>query len=235
MNGSTPERLRELEVLFARCRYRWRDLFYELEQGEVSLLAEDPWSDVDALVELVAPEHATSFTVTLEEMVRGDDPVAQTQALSIIAACEQPFDLAIALANEPNLKKDLEAHLALLLAIGERRFAPGRAIVEKALLEHSRRHAALIALAQLEPAAAAPHGLAAYKKDRERIVQTLIRPLAEHEYATFYQMAEGVLEVQGKDGLNVFLRAVAGKDEAVLHELAQLGKRLLLQAEAALT
>ena len=229
--------MRELEVLFARGRHLWRDFFYELENGDASLLAEDPWVDLDEFLDGVDAEHAASFARTLEEMVRGDDAVEQAQALSIVAATRRPFDLAIAIEAEKTLRKDLEAHLALLLAIGQRRFAPGRSIVEKALGEPSRKHAALIALAQLDPAAAAAHGAEAYKKDRERILWTLSRPLDEHEYATFYQMAEGVLQLHGKEGLNAFLRAVAASDpkpdEQLVHHFSQLAKRLLQQAESA--
>jgi hypothetical protein len=235
MNRSTSGRLRELDVLFLRCRHQWRDFFYELEDGDASLLAEDPWHDLDEFLSGVEPEHRQSFVRTLEEMVRSGDAAEQARALSIVAATGEPFDLDIALAVEKELRKDLEAHLALLLAIGERRHAAGRAVVEKALNDPSRRHAALIALAQLDPTAAAAHGAETYKKDRERIVLTLGRPLDEHEYATFYQMAEGVLQVRGKDGLNDFLRAVAGSDEKLKHEFALLAKRLLQQAGAATT
>src|SRR5688572_18696513 len=181
MSRSTSGRLRELDVAFVRCRHQWRDFFYELESGDASLLAEDPWADLDEFLEGVAEEHRDTFAQALEEMVKGGDPVEQAQALSIIAANKQPFDLSTAIAVEPELKKDLEAHLALILAIGQRRHVAGRAIVEKALGDPSRRHAALIALAQLEPAAAALHGAEAYKKDRERILWTLTRPLDEHE------------------------------------------------------
>ena len=235
MNRSTSGRLRELDVVFLRCRHRWRDFFYELEHGDASLLAEDPWHDLEEFLAGVEPEHRGTFTTTLEEMVKGGDAVEQAQALSIIAATAEPFDLGIALAVEKELRKDLEAHLALLLAIGQRQFAAGRPIVEKALSDPSRRHAALIALAQLDPAAVAAAGAETYKKDRERILLTLARPLDEHEYATFYQMAEGVLQVRGKDGLNDFLRAVAGHDDKLKHEFAQLAKRLLQQAEAPTT
>jgi hypothetical protein len=230
MNRSTTGRVRELEVLFLRCRHQWRDFFFELESGDASLLPEDPWADLDGFVDGVAPEHQRTFATTLEEMIRDGDPPEQAQALSIVAACSLPFDLAAAVAMEEELQKDLESHLALLLAIGQRRHVPGRPIVEKALADPARKHAALIALAQLDPKAAAAHGLAAYQKDRERIVLTLSRPLDEHEYATFFQMAEAVLEAHGKDGLNEFLRAVGG-DDKVKHELALLAKRLLQQAE----
>ncbi len=231
MNRSTSGRLRDLEVLFLRCRHQWRDLFYELEHGDGSLLPEEPWADLDAFLDGVDREHQDSFARTLAEMVSDGEPAEQAQALSIVAASRRPYDLSAALAVESELEKDLEAHLALLLAIGQRRFQPGRAIVEKALGDPQRRHAALIALAQLDPVAAAVHGMQAYERDRERIVATLSRPLDEHEYATFYQMAEAVLQVLGKEGLNEFLRSVAAKDETAKHEFAQLAKRLLQQAE----
>jgi hypothetical protein len=170
-------------------------------------------------------------------MVRDGDPVEQAQALSIVAAGDEPFDLAVAVDMEPKLREDLEVHLALILAIGQRRFTKGRAIVERAISDATRRHAACIALAQLDPPAAAGPGLAAWKKDEERIVHTLTRPLDEHEYATFYQMAEGVLQLHGKEGLNAFLRAVAASDpkpdEQLVHHFSQLARRLLQQAESA--
>lgn len=232
MNRSTSARLRELAILFARLRHSWRDFFYELESGEASLLNEDPWAELDGFLEEVDPEHRESFTDTLVEMVQGGDPVEQAQALSIVATSREPFDLGPALAIEPAIRKDLEAHLALILAIGQRLDARGLEIVKKAATDPSRRHAALVALAQLDPAAAAAHALAAYKKDRERIVQTLGRPLDEHEYATFYLMAEAVLQTHGKDRLNEFLRAVAAGDSEVMHEFAGLARRLLEQSEA---
>jgi len=235
MNRSTSGRQRELEVLFIRSRHQWRDFFYELENGDASLLAEDPWADLDEFLAGAAPEHRESFARTLEEMIRGGEVDEQAQALAIVAAVSQPFDLSPALAMEKELRADLEAHLALLLAIGQRRFAPGREVVEKAIEDPSRRHAALIALAQLDPPAAATHGAQAYRKDRERILGTLARPLDEHEYATFYQMAEAVLQSRGREGLNEFLRAVAGSDDGLKHEFAQLAKRLLQQAETAAT
>jgi hypothetical protein len=235
MNRSTSGRLRELEVVFVRCRHAWRDFFDELENGDASLLAEDPFADLDAFLDGVVPDHVETFARTLEEMVRGGDPVEQARALSILASTRRPFDLSIALAVERELRNDLEAHLALILAIGQRRSEAGRHVVEKALSDPSRRHAALIAFAQLDPAAAAQQGAQAWQKDRERILWTLSRPLDEHEYATFYQMAEGVLQVRGKEGLNDFLRAVAGDDAKMKHEFAQLAKRLLQQAEAAAT
>jgi hypothetical protein len=233
MNRSTPGRLQELEVLFARCRYGWRDFFFELEQGDASLLAEDPWRDLDDFLEDVDPAHRESFGATLLEMASGDEPAAQAQALAIVATCREPFDLGPVLAQEPRLRKDLEAHLALLLAIGQRNEPRGRAIVDAALKDPQRRHAALIALAQLDPAAAGAAGKSAYQKDRERIVSMLKRPLEEEEYATYYQMAEGVLQVRGKAGLDAFLKATAGNDAALGGELAKLGRRIEQQAELA--
>lgn len=233
MNRSTPGRLRELEVLFARCRYGWRDFFFELEQGDDSLLVEDPWGDLDDFLEEVDPQHLETFDRTLVEMATGDDPKAQAQALSIAAICARPFDLAPVLANEPRLRKDLEAHLALLLAIGQRNDPRGRAIVEAAVKDPHRRHAALIALAQLDPKAAGVPGKAAYLKDRAQIVQTLLRPLAEEEYATYYQMAEGVLQVRGKEALADFVDATAAGDDALRAELVQLQRRIEQQAAAA--
>jgi hypothetical protein len=233
MNRSTPGRLEELSVLFARCRYGWRDFFYELEQGEGSLLSEDPWGDLDAFLGEVDPQHLESFDRTVLEMTTGDDPKSQAQALNIVATLKRPFDLAPALANEARLRKDLEAHLALLLAIGQRGDARGRPIVDAALKDAHRRHAALIALAQLDPAAAAAPGRAVYQKDRGQIVQTLGRPLAEEEYATYYQMAEGVLQVRGREALQTFVAATAGDDEALKTELARLAQRIEQQAEAA--
>lgn len=230
MNRSTSGRLRELELLFVRCRHGWRDFFWELEQGDGSLLAEDPWAGLDDFLDGVDPEHLESFRRTLAEMVAGDDAAAQAQALAIVGACRHPFDLDRALANERAIAKDLEAHLALLLAIGQRRHAAGRAAVEGALRDASRRHAALIALAQLDPPAAVEPGRGAYQKDRARIVQTLGRPLDEHEYATFYQMAEGVLQARGEADLAGFLRAVAGDDAALQEEMAQLERRIVQQA-----
>ena len=233
MHRSTPERLQELAVLFARCRYGWRDFFYELDEGEASLLAEDPWRDLDDFLEATAPEHRESFTLTLLEMSLGDEPKAQAQALAIVATCRQPFDLGPVLGNEARLKQDLEAHLSLLLAIGQRNDARGRPVVESAMKDVRRRHAALIALAQLDPVAAAVPGKEAYQKDRERIVQTLLRPIAEEEYATYYQMAEGVLQVRGREALESFVRATAGNDDDLKSELAALSKRIQAQAEAA--
>jgi hypothetical protein len=233
MNRSTTGRLRELQLLFARLRHQWRDFFYELENGEASLLAEDPWADLDDFLASVDPEHLPTFRSTLEEMVTSGDAVEQAQALSIVAACRDPFDLAVAMKVEPALRKDLEAHLAFILAVGQRGFAPAKAIVEKAVGDPSRRHAALIALAQLDPLAAAKHGLEAYRKDRERIVLTLSRPLDEHEYATFCQMAEAVLQTHGKEKLDEFLRQVAGDDAKVVAEFAQLARRLAQQSEKA--
>ncbi len=233
MKRSTTGRLRELEVLFFRCRQSWRDFFFELEQGDASLLAEDPFGDLDDFLAEVDPEHLPTFDQTLAEMVAGDDAKAQAQALAILGACNRPFDLAVAVANEKRIKNDLEAHLSLLLAIGGRRFEPGRPVVEAALRDPARRHAALIALAQLDPTAAVKPAREAYEKDRVRIVQTLARPLDEHEYATFYQVAEGVLQARGAQDLDDFLRAVGGKDEALCEELRQLNDRLLKQAEAA--
>ena len=119
MNRSTSGRVQELETLFARCRHQWRDLFFELENGDASLLSEDPWHGLDDFLASTEAEHRGSFTTTLVEMVKGGDAVEQAQALSIVAACNEPFDLAVALAIEPELKKDLEAHLAFLLAVGE--------------------------------------------------------------------------------------------------------------------
>lgn len=233
MKRTTTGRLRELEVLFLRCRHGWRDFFFELEQGDASLLAEDPWGDLDDFLAEVDPEHFESFGKTLAEMVAGDDVKAQAQALAIIGACDHPFDLAVAVGNEQAIRKDLEAHLALLLAIGQRRFEAGRPAVDAALADPQRRHAALIALAQLDPPAAVKPGRDAYQKDRARIVQTLGRPLDEHEYATFYQMAEGLLQARGAADLGDFLRTVAGSDEALRDELEKLRDRLVKQAEAA--
>ena len=233
MNRSTSARLHELELLFLRCRHSWRDFFYELEHGDASLLAEAPFADIDDFLATLAPDHRADFRPTLEAMIRGKDAGEQAQALAIVAASREPFDLAVALAVEKELKRDLEAHLGLILAIGQRRFTPGRAVVDAALNDASRKHAALIALAQLDPAAAATRGLAAYKKDREQILLTMGRPLDEHEYATFYLMAEAVLQASGKEPLNDFLRTVAGSDDELRHEFALLAKRLLQQAEAA--
>lgn len=232
MNRSTPGRLQELAILFARCRYGWRDFFFELEQGEGAVLSEDPWEDLDAFLGEADPEHLATFDRTLVEMATGDDAKAQAQALTIVATCARPFDLAPVLANETRLKKDLEAHLALLLAIGQRNDPRGRASVDAALKDPHRRHAALIALAQLDPAAAAVPGKAAYLKDRNQIVQSLGRPLAEEEYATYYQMAEGVLQVRGREALGTFVAATAGDDEALRRELAQLARRIEQQAAA---
>lgn len=237
MDRTTSGRQRELDLLFVRCGHRWRDLFFELENGDASLLSEDPWHGLDEFLTAVEPDHRTNFRSTLVEMVRDGDPVEQAQALSIVAACDEPFDLAVAVDIEPKIRADLEAHLALILAIGQRRYVKGRPIVEKALTDATRRHAACIALAQLDPPAAAAPGLAAWKRDDERIIHTLTRPLDEHEYATFYQMAEGVLQLHGKEGLNAFLRAVAASDpkpdEQLVHHFSQLARRLLQQAESA--
>ncbi len=239
MDRTTSGRHRELDVLFLRCGRKFRDFFYELESGDASLLSEDPWHGLDDFLGGIEPEHRAAFRSTLEDMIRNGDAVEQAQALNIVAACKEPFDLAFAVELEPKLRADLEAHLALILAIGQRRFAKGRKIVDQAVGDASRRHAACIALAQLEPPAAAACGLAAWKKDRERIVQTLARPLDEHEYATFYQMAEGVLQLHGKDGLNAFLRAVAvadpKPDATVVHEFGLLARRILQQAESTAT
>jgi hypothetical protein len=229
MDRTTSGRHRELDVLFLRCGRRFRDFFYELESGDASLLSEDPWHGLDDFL----------GGTELEEMIQDGDAVEQAQALNIVAACKEPFDLAVAVGIEPKLRADLEAHLALILAIGQRRFAKGRPIVDQALGDATRRHAACIALAQLDPPASAACGLAAWKRDRERIVHTLARPLDEHEYATFYQMAEGVLQLHGKDGLNTFLRAVAAADSkpdpTVVHEFGLLARRILQQAESTAT
>ena len=101
-------------------------------QGEASLLAEDPWRDLDDFLEEVDPDHRASFGAALLEMTSGDDPKAQAQALAIVASCNQPFDLGPVIAQEAKLRKDLEAHLALLLSIGQRNEARGRPIVEAA-------------------------------------------------------------------------------------------------------
>jgi hypothetical protein len=237
MDRTTSGRQRELDLLLVRCQHQWRDFFYELENGDASLLSEDPWHGLDEFLARLEPEHRAGFKSTLEEMIRGGDAVEQAQALSIVAACREPFDLAVAVAMEPALRSDLEAHLALILAIGQRRFDAGRSIVDAAVADATRQHAGRIALAQLDPAAAAACGAQAWSKDRASILATLARPLDEHEYATFYQMAEGVLQLHGKEGLNEFLRAVAAAespaDDTTVHHFSQLARRLLQQADLA--
>ena len=229
MSGAA-QRVSEIEELFLRCRGDWRDFFFELESGEGSLQSEDPWRDIDAFL-AGDPERREEFGRVLREMIERGEPDEQAQALSIAGACREPFDLSFALSMEKQLAEDLETHVALLLAIGQRRFEDGKDAVLRALDNPSRRHAALIALAQLDPEQAAPLGRPLYEKDRTRILSILSRPLGENEYVTFYEMAKSTLQVRGKDGLNLFLRRVAGEDDAMGHELAQLARRLIRQLQ----
>jgi hypothetical protein len=225
------QRRTQIEDLFLRCKREWREFLYELDTGEGDLQSDEPFQDLDTFLSTVEVEERAAFSQALLRMIESDDPEDQALALTVVASSQEPFDMAPAVALEDELSQDLEAHVALLLAIGQRRFEEGRPCLDRALKNSSRRHAALIAMAQLDPQAAAPLGREVYQKDRQRILSMLNRPLREHEYETFAEMAIGVLQVHGKDGLNEFLRAVAGEDTTLGHEVAYLARRLLRQSQ----
>lgn len=229
--GASERRVAEIREIFLRSRGDWRTVFYELESGEASYF-DDPWRGIDDFLETCEEQERGTFRTTLVAMIEEGEAAEQAQALAIVGACQSPFEMADVLAIADRLRQSLEVHLELLLVIGQRDFAPGRPLVEQALEDRRCRHAAAIALAQLDPNAAGKLGKEFYEADRERILAALQRPLSEQDYATFYQMALGVLEVRGKDGLNDFLRAVAGGDEARRHEMAQVVRRLMRQEQA---
>lgn len=226
--AGAAQRLEDLKVLLQRCRNDWRGFFIEMEAGEESLQPEDPYADLDGLLGVVDAEARAGFHETINEMLESGDPDDLTQALSILAACKEPFDLSKAIAHEAEIAHHLEAHASLLLAIGMRLLEDGRPAVMRALKEPTRRHAALICLAQLDPRGAAEEGRKQFATDRSRILAILDRPLEENEYATFYEMSKGVLQVRGKEGLNEFLRAVSEGHE-MDHDLALLARRLIRQ------
>jgi len=228
---SAAQRVSAIEDAFRRCRGEWRAFFFELDSGDDSLSAEEPFQGLDEFLNEQTAESREQFRQVLAEMIESGDLEEKAQALSIIGSCSEAFDLEVALRCEEQIAADLEAHVALLLAIGQRRFAEGREVVLRALSQPTRKHAALIALAQLDPEQAGKLGREAYTADRHRILSVLARPLGENEYATFYEMAKSTLQVLGKDGLNMLLRTVAGDDPDWQHELAQLARRLIRQQQ----
>jgi hypothetical protein len=228
MAGVT-QRVLEIENLFLRCRNDWRELFYALESGEESLLSEDPWRDLDTFLAKVSEQDLEKFHATIADMIESEDPIDQTQALSILSSTRVDHDLTWAIEHEREIAATLEAHLSLLLAVGLRTVEQGRDMTLRALKDPARRHAALIAFAQLDPRGAAEEGRKQFEIDRDRILNILNRPLDENEYATFYEMSKGVLQVRGKEGLNEFLRAVSGEGDEMDHDLALLVRRLIRQ------
>ena len=230
--GASARRVTEIEDLFARCRRDWKALFYELEAGEGSFGHEDPWEGLDEFVASLEAADQDEFKAVLYEMIEGDDTEQQAQALSVIGSTRQPIDMDRVMSQEDVLASNLEVRLELILAVGQRSHAAGRPLVDQALEDANTRHAASIALAQLDPVAAGPIGKERYLDERDRILASLGRPLVEREYETFYQMSLAVYEIGGKDRLNEFLRAVAGDDDELRHEMAQVVRRLVRQEHA---
>ena len=225
------QRVTAIEDAFRRCRGEWKEFFLELESGDESLASEDPFLGLDEFLHEQSTTSRDDFRQVLAEMIEDGDLEEKAQALAILGSCTEAFDLQVAVRCEDQISRDLEAHVALLLTIGQRCFCAGKEVVLRALSNPTRKHAALIALAQLDPEQAGKLGRETYSIDRSRIVSVLARPLGEHEYATFYEMSRNTLQVRGKDGLNTFLRTVAGDDPAWQHELALLARRLIRQQQ----
>ena len=224
----TTERVQEIAELFRRERQSWRGLLVELESSP-ELGAEDPWHGFDDFVDSCDEEAKGELQWTLEEMIlRGGDS-DRALAFTTLSSTKVAFDLARTLEVAEELRGSNEVYVEWILVIGQRGFEAGRAEVERALNKAGSRHAAAVALTQLAPADAGEIGREMYLKDREEVRSSLQRPLGEHDYATFFQMTEAVLETRGKDGVNTFLRAVAGDDHALQHEMAEVAARLLRQ------
>ena len=229
---ASPQRVDEIEVLFRECREDWRTLLERLERGPESYLAETPWLGVDELYQRCSEEEQSALRETLREMLESDESEEQVSALGLLGSVSLPFDFDEVLVSADRFQSDLSVQLEWLLVVGQRQLVAVRDAVEAALENRSCRHAAAISLAQLDPDAAGPVGREMYAADRDEIVASLHRPLAEHDYATFFQMTEAVFELHGKDGVNRFLRSVADGDKERLHEMAQVVQRILRQRPA---